>query len=88
MTNEVATRQNMDNAVTNQVAAGYRVESQTASQSVLVKGKRVNHALHAIVTFFTMGFWAPFWLAIALLGGEKRIILRTDDSGNVLHQSV
>ena len=34
---------------------GYRIESQTDFQVVLVKGKRPNHVLHLILTIVTFG---------------------------------
>lgn len=30
------------------------------------RGKRVNHALHLILTIFTMGLWLPVWLIVAI----------------------
>lgn len=68
------------------VAAGWRVESQTTFQAVLVSGAKVNHLLHFVVGLFTCGFWWLFWILIAALGGESRMVLTVDDSGTV-HQT-
>jgi len=65
-----------------QVAQGYRVESQSDFQAVLVKGKNTNHVLHLILTLVTFGLWAIVWIAVAVFGGEKREILSVDEWGN------
>jgi hypothetical protein len=69
-------------AVANQVRQGWRVESQTDYQSVLVTGSRPNHVLHLILTLVTFGLWAIVWIALALLGGEKRMVIDIDEYGN------
>ena len=38
----------------------------------MVRGQRVNHLLHFIVGFLTLGLWWVVWLILALTGGEKR----------------
>ena len=69
--------------VSNQIAQGHRVESQSDFQAVLVKGKPCNHVLHAIITLFTLGLWAIAWIVFAIAGGEKRSIVGVDEFGNV-----
>ena len=61
------------------VLQGYRVESQTDFQAVLVSGRRVNHLLHFFISLFTLGFWLIVWLALGLFGGEKRVVVRVDE---------
>jgi hypothetical protein len=34
----------------------------------LFRYKSVNHVLHAILTIFLCGLWAPVWVAIAIAG--------------------
>ena len=63
---------------------GMRVESQSDYQAVLLKGKRVNHILHAILSVFTGFLWAPVWIILAITGGEKRQIVSVDEFGNVM----
>ena len=70
-------------AVTNLVAQGRRVESQADFYAVLVKGQRPNRTAHLIATIFTFGIWGWVWLAIELLGGEKRESVAVDEYGNV-----
>ena len=64
------------------LAQGRRIESQSDYQAVLVQGHRPNHVLHLLITFFTLGVWAIFWIAITTLGGEKREVLSIDEWGN------
>lgn len=69
-------------AVANQVRQGWRVESQTDYQAVIVTGQRPNHILHLILTIVTLGLWGIVWIAIAIFGGEKRGVITIDDYGN------
>ena len=50
-------KQSLAVTVTNLVAQGRRVESQTDFYAVLVKGQRPNRTVHLIATLFTFGFW-------------------------------
>lgn len=63
---------------------GYRVESQTDYQAVMVKGKPVNNVLHLILTLVTLGLWLLVWLPLLAFGGEKRKIVSIDEYGNTL----
>ena len=54
----------------------------------MIKGKPVNHALHAIASLFTLGFWLIPWLIFALVGGEKRQMLLVDEWGNASIQQL
>lgn len=69
-------------------ARGLRIESQSDFQAVLVKGKPINHTLHAILTIFTCLLWGIVWAVIAATGGEKREMLVVDEFGNVQHQNL
>ena len=75
-------------AIQTQVVGGHRVESQSDFQAVLIKGHRVNHALHAILGLFTFGFWWIIWLILVVAGGEKRQTIKVDEYGNTLVQRV
>jgi hypothetical protein len=35
-----------------------------------------------ILTLVTFGLWAIVWIALALLGGEKRMVIDIDEYGN------
>lgn len=54
----------------------WRVESRSGSRAVLVKDRKVNHRLHFILTFVTMGAWALVWMILAAHADEpKRRVL-------------
>lgn len=60
---------------------GYRVESQSDYQAVLVRGRPVNHVLHLLISFFTAFLWVFVWLGLIVFGGEKREIVQVDEWG-------
>ena len=62
----------LDQEVAQYVKRGWRVESRSDTQAVMVKGHRPNHILHLILTILTFGLWAVVWLLLTALGGEKR----------------
>lgn len=68
------------------VAQGWRVESQSDYQAVLVTGHRVNHVLHLILTIITALIWGIVWIALVIFGGEKRALVAVDEFGNVNFQ--
>jgi hypothetical protein len=74
--------------VTNEIAQGARVESQSDFQAVLVRGHRLNNTLHLILTLLTVGVWAIVWIALALFGGEKRSVAAVDEWGNASIQKL
>lgn len=65
------------------VKDGWRIESRTEFSVVVVKGKRVNHLLHLIITLLTLVVWALVWIAMVVFGGEKRRVLTVNDDGDV-----
>jgi hypothetical protein len=73
--------------IANVSAQGYRVESQSDFQAVVVKGKRINHALHIIVSLLTV-VWLLGYLVILASGGEKRELMQVDEWGNVARQQL
>lgn len=73
----------LSGAVAQAVAAGWRVESQSQYQAVLVSGHRCNHLLHALLTLFLCGLWAPIWLILALSVREERQVITVDPSGQI-----
>ena len=75
-------------AVQSDVVKGGRVESQQDFQAVVVFGKPVNHVLHLILTLVTCGIWGIVWIALAIFGGENRVMVVVDEYGNVLRQKL
>lgn len=65
----------LDRNVAEQVRKGWRVESQSEHQAVLVKGHRPNHILHLLLSIFTLGLWIPVWILVTLLSREKRKVV-------------
>ena len=65
---------------------GWRVQSQTATQAQLLKGKPTNHILHLILTLLTLGLWAIVWILMVIFGGEKQELVTVDEYGRV-HES-
>ena len=70
--------------IANMVPRGWRVESQSDFQAVLVTGKSVNHVLHLILTLITCFTWGIVWAALVIFGGERREIAEADEWGNVV----
>ncbi len=76
-------RELLAGVVNTQVASGYRIESQVDFLVVLVRGNRVNHVLHLLITLFTCGLWGLVWLILVVAGGEKRLKVSVDEWGNI-----
>ncbi|MEU1482668.1 hypothetical protein [Streptomyces sp. NPDC005752] len=74
----------LDWVVGRRVAAGWRVESRSASQAVLVRGQPVNHVLHALLTAFSCFVWGVVWAALTLTGKVERVVLTVDAQGRVI----
>lgn len=63
----------LERAAAPSLATGYRIESQTSQQIVVVKGKKPNHILHLILSLLTLGLWAIFvWLPLSIFMKPKR----------------
>jgi len=81
-----------NNYISTKTLEGYTVvdKNESALIAVLAKqGDKVNHTLHAIMTVFTMCFWAPVWLYLATQakkGGRIRVSI--DESGNLNEEKV
>lgn len=78
--------QRLSQAVTQEVARGARVESQSSSMAVVVRGKKPNHILHLILTLVTFGFWVFVWVILAIACRERRETITVDEFGHVLRQ--
>ncbi len=68
--------------ITNLVARGRRVESQSDYDGVLVRGHRPSAGLQLFLTIITAGLWGFVWLGLILFGGEKREMVSVDEWGN------
>lgn len=65
------------------VANGWRIESQSEFEVAIVKGHRINHVLHLILSIITLGIWLIVWAALGAMGGERRQVLMVDEAGTV-----
>lgn len=74
--------------VANVSAQGFRVESQSDYQAIIVKGKPVNHTLHIILSVLTVGIWLIVYAILAIAGGEKREMVQVDEWGNIARQQL
>ena len=62
---------------------GWRVEGKGDYIAFLVSGKPVNHKRHAVTALLSGGLWLPVWAGISIFGGEKRMLVRVDERGNL-----
>ena len=69
--------------LTQAAGRGWRVEGKGDYIAFLASGKRVNHLLHAALSLLTGGLWLPVWAGLAVLGGEKRMLARVDQFGEI-----
>jgi hypothetical protein len=69
-------------AIGQHVTQGWRVESQSAYDAILVKGQRPNHVLHLLLTVFTVGLWAIVWLIVALANSQHHMSIHVDEYGH------
>ena len=79
---------NLDRALQNYAAQGWRVESRFDFQATIAKGKNVSHLLHLFLTLISVGIWLIFWLGLGVLGGIKRRMITVDEFGNVVEQKI
>ena len=62
---------------------GWRVQSMSANQAQLLKGKPTNHILHLILSIITLGLWLIVWLGVVIFAGQKERLVTVDQLGNV-----
>ena len=54
----------------------------------MVSGRPVNHLLHLLLSFVTVGLWLFVWIALVLTGGENRELLLVDAHGRISSEEV
>lgn len=64
-----------------QMSKGYRIESQADFSAVMVKGHRINHVLHLILSILTLGAWLIVWFFVWAFAGERRLAITIDEYG-------
>ncbi len=70
--------------ISQHAAMGWRLESRFGNQIVFVRGNRVNHVAHALITFLLCGLWLPIWIVLAVADQEKRTVVSIDEHGRLL----
>lgn len=64
--------------------SGWRVESHTNFQAVMVKTHRPNHILHLILSIVTLGLWLIVWAIVALKGKQRgRMVITVNEAGEI-----
>lgn len=66
----------LDQLITQCASEGYLLVTRTSDQAVMRKPRHVNHAVHAVLSILTLGFWLWIWLIVAVSAKDKTIILR------------
>ncbi|MFK4223432.1 hypothetical protein [Streptomyces sp. NPDC019890] len=74
----------LDWAVNQRIASGWRVESRSETQAILVRGEPLNHVLHAILSLVTCFLWAFVWVALSVTNRVERVALTVDAHGHVV----
>lgn len=62
---------------------GKRVVFRGDYQAVVADGTPVNHVLHLMLSFFTVGLWVVIWLIDIAFHKESKEFVRVDNDGNV-----
>ena len=83
MATESERRSALDIRIARELAGGATLESQTGYNAVLIKGKKVNHILHLILSLITAGFWLIVWLLLVITNKRQRIVLFANEEGVV-----
>ena len=78
----------LDAEVAEWIREGWRVESRSSFQAVMVSGRRVNHLLHLVISLVTAGLWIFIWIVLVLTGGENRELLLVDAYGQISSEEV
>lgn len=82
---DVDPKRTLSTAVANECAVGgWRVQSQSDYNAILVKGKKVSHLLHLLLFLFTAGLWIFVWPILAIKNREKRLMISVDAYGNII----
>lgn len=73
----------LDRAVAQELAAGGELQSQAGTNAVILRGKKVNHILHLILSLLTAGLWLIVWLLLIFTNKRQRIVLTATEDGQV-----
>lgn len=62
---------------------GKRIAFHGDYQAIVADGTPVNHILHLMLSFFTVGLWAIIWMVDISFHKESKELVRVDSEGNV-----
>jgi hypothetical protein len=62
---------------------GKRVVYSGDYQAIVADGTPVNHILHLMLSFFTVGLWAIIWMVDISFHKETKEFVKVDIKGNV-----
>lgn len=62
---------------------GKRIVFHGDYQAIVADGTPVNHILHLMLSFFTIGLWAIIWIIDISFHKESKELVRVDSKGNV-----
>ena len=62
---------------------GKRIAFQGDYQAIVSDGTPVNHVLHLMLSFFTVGLWAIIWMVDISFHKETKEFVKVDMEGNV-----
>ncbi len=62
---------------------GKRIVFHGDYQAIVADGTPVNHILHLMLSFFTVGLWAIIWMVDVSFHKESKELVRVDSEGNV-----
>lgn len=83
MATDAERRSALDSRVARELASGGTLESQSGYTAVIVKGKKVNHILHLILSVITAGFWLIIWAILVFTNKRQRMVLHVNDAAVV-----
>lgn len=76
----------LDALVAHATPRGWRVESRSLTQAVLVHGSNASggvHVIHFLMTIFTFGLWALVWILYTMSRHEERYTFTIDPYGQI-----
>ena len=62
---------------------GKRIAFQGDYQAIVSDGPPVNHVLHLMLSFFTVGLWAIIWMVDISFHKETKEFVKVDIEGNL-----
>ena len=71
-----------EEAVANRINHGWRIVSETRTDTLMAKGERINHLVHILLTVISVGIWGIYYGLRLIFGGLKQVRITKDSKGN------